>query len=185
MQPNLSHELNNALKGLSAYWNDGGKLKIRRLIEKNVPYCYSMDNPIGDRSHAADLSLLKSIPFEYVSTDHDLALQLQRGVGVWSTRIAGGEGSALAEGFAAGLPVMAVDTPVNRNWAERVGKNPILYPVHSAAAVTEALHALEAQYCSANSTFNLSPCSASPAEDVLVAQQIGFVLDRLLELYCD
>lgn len=125
--------------------------------------------------------LLRSLPIEHITSDVDLAFQLAQGVGLWSTRIAGGEASALAEGLAAQLPLLAVDTPLHRDWRQRVGTNLILYPPASAMALADALHTFETLCRNSDR----EPYVRSGAhEKALIAQRVGFVIDRLMEL-CD
>ena len=122
--------------------------------------------------------LLFELPVERVVDDAGLARQLAQAACLWTSRIADGEGNAVLEALAAGLPVLAADTRHHRVLADQAQGAVMLYPTGSAVAVADALHALEARCTAQRLPAVPAPPQLAPA---VVAQHVGFVIDRLLE----
>lgn len=177
--PHAGHDYDNAGEGLRLYRDEGGSLDVRIVTESDIAAFREGSNvPAIALQPPALRDMLFELSAERVVDDSGLARQLAQATCLWTSRVADGEGNAVLEALAAGLPVLAADTRHHRALAEQAQGAVMLYSKGSAVAVADALHALEAR-CAAQ-TLPAVPAPPQPAP-MLVAQNVGFVIDRLLE----
>lgn len=172
-EANSRHATVPALKGIALYLSEGGAI---------VPTIVSSDVAAFDHGHVVGQlgdgvgEVLKELPRYALQDMPMLSRLLARGEGIWSSEVAGGEGFAMALAQRHGLPFVGQRYPLHERLAAEAGKTVKLYDKADPIAIADMLFSLETDPPA-------SPASAwSPADfPELRQQQIGFVLDRLME----
>jgi hypothetical protein len=141
------HDLKNAAKGLQTYLSEGGRLEpiivrdgLREAEFSAVPF-YSEGLP----QSVADF--LYGLPTQTVESDRELFRLLARTCGIWSSRVAGGEGEMPLLAGELGLPFFGADYGSNRFFA---AADSALYSLNDPLAIADGLHAFEEQLANAS-----------------------------------
>ncbi len=172
-EANPRHATMAALKGIALYLSEGGAI---------MPTIVSGDIAAFDHGHvvnqlSADVrEVLEELPRYALHEIPMLSRVLARGLGIWSSEVAGGEGFAMALAQRHRLPFVGQRYPLHERLAESAGKCVRLYDKAEPIAIADMLFDLE------TNPPPPPPGDWSPASfPELRQQQFSFVVDRLME----
>jgi hypothetical protein len=177
IEPDDAHALNVVLPALQRYLSEGGGLLP--VIATEAPTA-----AFGSKSQIPEIiwlpeavrHMVERLPIEQLVSHQRWAELLALSGNVWITVGANSDGGSLRQALRSGARVISLDCQLTRLASQQAGGAMVLIPQLTVDDMVETLHRVEADMGNASGLPVLTSDLAS------LRREIGFVLDRLLEV---
>lgn len=177
IEPDDAHAVGHVLPALQRYLSEGGGLLP--LIATETPI-----DAFGPKSQIPEIvwlpesvrHMIEGLQIEQLLSHQRWAELLAQSGSVWITSGANSDGGSLRQALRSGARVISLDCQITRLASEQAGGTLELHPQLTVDDMVDTLHRVEADMGNATG----SPVKTSDLASL--RREIGFVLDRLLEV---